>query len=297
MIIDVRCRLTTREAAAYFANNARSFGRSIPALDNGSEEAFWKELAEADVTTAVSVSGNSPGMQIGRMSLADRTTSNDLMAAMQRKHPGRFVGVAGIDAGNTFHNALDEIQRCKELGLRVVFIEPGRSPGCNLDDPRLYPIYQQCQDLGMTLVPQTSGPLGGKNIDYANPVYLERVAEDFPKLRIIAGHACFPYVREMIVVASRRANVWVSPDMYLFAFGTDEWVQAVNDNFRGFDDRFLFGSAYPAIALKPYVEKFMRLPWREEALPKLLYGNALHALDLADDPAFKALYGAKGQAG
>jgi predicted TIM-barrel fold metal-dependent hydrolase len=288
MIIDVRCRLTTREAGNYFLQNSKSFGRVVPVLEDGSEEASWNELAEAGITTAVSVSGNSPGMQIGRLSLADRTTSNDLMAAMQRSHPGKFVGVAGIDAGNKLHNALDEIQRCWDLGLRAVFIEPGRSPGCNLDNPRLYPIYQKCHDLDMTLIPQTSGPLGGKSVDYANPVYLERVAEDFPKLRIIAGHACFPYIREMIVVAGRWENVWVSPDMYFFTFGTDDWVQAVNDNFRGFEDRFLFGSAYPAVAIKPYIEKFMRLPWRENVLPKILYGNALRALNLESDPSFQS---------
>ena len=85
----------------------------------------------------------NPGAKLGRFDLPARTTSNDLMAEVQRAHPGRFIGVAGIDASNTMHDALAELTRAvDELGLFAVFIEPGRAPGCNLDDPRLYPIYE-----------------------------------------------------------------------------------------------------------------------------------------------------------
>ena len=51
--------------------------------------------------------------------------------------------MAGIDAGGVYHEPIQEIRRCAEMGLRAVFIEPGRSPGCDLDDKRLYPIYRQ----------------------------------------------------------------------------------------------------------------------------------------------------------
>ncbi len=291
MIIDLRCRLTTTKEAAYFAVQLKNFNIVNPAMQEGTLEAFFREIDDAGITTAVSVSGNSPGMKIGKWDLPPRTTSNDTMADLQRQYPGRFIGVAGIDAGNVFHNALQEIDRCHAMGLRCVFIEPGRSPGCDLDDGRLYPIYQKCVDLNMTLIPQTSGPIGGKNIDYANPMHLEHVAEDFPGLRIIAGHGCFPYVREMIIVACRRPNVWASPDFYMFYPGTEDWMKAVNDNLQGFQEKYLFGSAYPAVQLKPFVERFKALTWTAEALPKVLYKNALRALDLEGDPTFQSMYG------
>ena len=286
MIIDVRCRITTPEAGAFFADLARQRGVS----DSGTAEDFLAEIGAAGITTAVSVCGNNPTVKIGRVQMPDRTASNDLMADLQRKHPGKFIGVAGIDAGNVFHNAIEEIERCHQLGLRAVFIEPGHSPGCDLDDRRLYPIYEKCVELNMTLMPQTSGPTGGRNIDYANPRHLDAVADDFPRLRIIAGHACYPYVREAIIVAARRENVYVSPDSYLFDMGTQDWVTAVNSNHYGIADRFLFGTAYPAVQLKSYIEAFFKLPWKSDALPKMLYGNALRALDLESDPLFRTMY-------
>ena len=107
-------------------------------------------------------------MKLGHAELPARTTSNDHMADVQRRNWGRFIGVAGIDAGAVYHEPIKEIERCAKLGLRVIFIEPGCSPGCMLNDPRLYPIYQKCLDLDLAIIPQTSGPLWGRNIDYAN---------------------------------------------------------------------------------------------------------------------------------
>jgi predicted TIM-barrel fold metal-dependent hydrolase len=286
MIIDARCRITTPEAGEFFTRLAAQRGvRSAGHIDD-----FFREITEAGITTAVSVSGNNPTIQFGRIRVPDRTMSNDVMAAIQRDHPGKFIGVAGIDAGNAFHDAVAELTRCHGLGLRTVFIEPGHSPGCNIDDPLLDPIYETCLALNMTVIPQTSGPTGGRNIDYANPVHLDKLADRFPALRIVAGHGCYPYVREAIIVAARRENVYLSPDSYLFDMGTEDWVKAVNSTHYGIRDRFLFGSAYPAVQLKPYVEAFLRLPWQPEVRKNILYRNALRAFDLENDPVFGRLY-------
>ncbi len=222
--------------------------------------------------------------------MAARTTSNDLMARLQKEHWGRFIGVAGIDCGNVLHNAIDEIERSSELGLRIVFIEPGRSPGCDIDDRRLYPIYEKCVERDMVLFPQTSGSWGGKSIDYAHPRHIDQLAEDFPGLRIIAGHACYPFVREAIIVAARHENVFLSPDMYLTHMGTEDWVKSLNNNFFGLRNQFLFGSCFPSIPIQPFMDEFWALPLKEELLPQILYQNALRVFKLEDDPVFKAIY-------
>ena len=298
MIIDMRCRLTTSEGSDYFRIQTKKSGmwERVDAFQEGTEESFFTEVAQAGVTTAVSVSGNNPGMKLGSKDLPDRTTSNDYMADVQRRNWGRFIGVAGIDAGAVFHDPIEQIERCAKLGLRAIFIEPGRSPGCLLSDPRLYPIYEKCVELDLTVIPQTSGPLGGKNIDYANPKYVEQVAEDFPDLRIICGHGHYPYVREAITMCTRRDNVYLSPDIYLRQLGTEDWLKAINENigayFGGFGlaDRFVFGSAYPLFDLKEYIRFFFSLPWKPEVLSRILYKNALRALNLQDDPVFRQMY-------
>jgi predicted TIM-barrel fold metal-dependent hydrolase len=288
MIIDCRCRLTVEGSADYFVDRVTHAGKlqGVPALSERTIESFFAELDQAGVTMAVSVSGHNPGARLGRFDLPARTTPNDLLAKVQAEHPGRFVGVAGLDVSNQMHDALHELQRCVEtLGLFAAFIEPGRAPGCNLDDRRLYPLYEYCQAQRVTLIPQTSGLLGGKLVDYANPKYVEQVAEDFPELNILCGHGCYPYVREAIIVASRRNNVWLAPDSYLYHLGFADWMQAINFNALGFADRFVFSSAYPLNALQPQVERFRGLDWKPEALPKLFYRNAINALRLNERSA------------
>ena len=73
----------------------------------------------------------------------------------------------------------------------------------DFDDRRLYPIYEKCRERRMILEPQTSTPWGGKSIEIAHPTRIDRVAEDFPDLTILLGHACYPYIREAMMVAAR----------------------------------------------------------------------------------------------
>ena len=296
MIIDMRCRYTGGSSSEYFQDRMARAGKTerIKAFADDSAEAFFLEIEKAGITTAVSVSGCNPGAKLGRFDLPARTTSNDELAAVQKANPGRFLAVGGIDASNQFHDALSEIERCvHELGMRAITIEPGRAPGCLLNDPQLYPIYDLCQNLDISIIPQTSGGLGGKFLDYANPHYIEQVAEAFPHLRIICGHGCYPFVREAIVIASRRDNIWLSPDGYFFHVGHEDWVRAINHNMMGFADRFLFGSAYPLTAIEAFVKNFMKMGWKPEIAEKLLYRNALVALKLEDDPTFQRLYKTK----
>jgi len=51
-------------------------------------------------------------------------------------------------------------------------------------------------------------------------------------------------------------------------------------------DRLLFGTAFPIVPLKPMVEAFRRLPWRDEVQGKVEYSNAARPLRLpAPSPA------------
>lgn len=288
-IIDVRCRLTIPEVGNYFQNVTKQFGKKIPMPETMEE--FFQAIGEGGITTAVAVMGNNPGFKTGRWTMPPRTASNDLLAELQKKYWGKLISVGGIDAGNVFHNALEELDKCHRLGLRAVFIEPGRSPGCNIDDRQLYPLYEKCVEYDMAMIPQTSGYFAGKSIDFANPVHLDQVAQDFPSLRLLAGHACYPFYREAMVVSCRHEHVYVSPDMYQFQMGKDDWVNEVNANHFGLQERYLYGTSYPSGALpKPYAEAFFKLPWKPEALPKICYKNALRFFKLEDDPAFAAMY-------
>lgn len=299
MIIDVRCRYTAGESASYFRTILAKNGRLplIRSVNEGTEAAFFEEIEAAGITTAVSASGFNPGACLGKYELPDRTTSNDVLADVQRRNTGRFIAVGGIDVSNRFHSGLDEIRRCNnELGVNIFNIEPGRAPGCDLDDECLFPFYRLMEELGSVVILQTSGLKGGRYLNYAHPDRVERVAERFPELSIICAHGCYPYVREAIVMAMRRENVWLSPEGYLWHLGHDDWLRAVNKNFENFSRKFLFGSAFPLTPIKPFVENFLALNWEKEFLNRLLYRNALDALKLTRVSPFDRIYASSSEA-
>jgi len=286
LIIDIRCRIPVGTTAEYFQEK---LGENAPhAVMKGTDADFFRDLDEARIRTAVSPSGNNQGMTLGHRLLPPRTTSNDEQAAIQKKHPGRFIGVAAIDTGNITHNALEELERCvRVLGLNIATIEPGRAPlyAPHPADKRLYAFYELAQELEVPVILQTSGLLGGKNIDYANPRWIDQLAEDFPGLNLICAHGCYPYVREIIAVMCRRKNVFASPDLYLFWPGSRDWIEAVNQN--RIANNFLFGSAYPLCGnLKKFVDRFLMLDWNPEILDRILYKNAIRALKLEHNPDF-----------
>ena len=289
LIVDVRCRMPSAADGSYFAT--RPDAARFRDVVGASPERFFSMLDAAGIAVAVSVTGNNEGLELGSLRLPPRRTSNDEQARLQDAYTGRFVGVAGIDVGGAAHDPIAELRRSvKELGLSLAGIEPGRAPihADNPADRRVYPFYEEAQALGVTVMLQTSGLYGGKNLDYANPRWVDQVAEDFPRLRIVCGHGAYPFVREMIAVSIRRENVFPSPDLYIFAPSGREWVYAVNTG--ALADKLLFGSGFPlGGSLVRCVNRFLLLGFKPRTLDRILRRNALRALGLEDNPRFAAL--------
>lgn len=205
------------------------------------------------------------------------SVSNDDVGAIVRDHPGRFIGIAAIDPANR-RAAIAEIDRMMNAGFRGINVEPGAYPvPIYPDDRRLYPIYAHCEDRDIPIVLMTGGN-PGPDLSYTDPATVDRVAADFPQLKIVLSHGNWPWVHQILHVAFRRPNVFVSPDMYLFDLpGSDDYVKAADTYLA---DQFVYASAYPFTPLKDYAERFLRLPIRPESMRKVLHDNAARLLKL-----------------
>jgi len=150
--------------------------------------------------------------------------------------------------------------------------------GLRIDDHSLYPIYEQCASMG-ACVAITLSMLGSREIDFVRPDALDRAAADFPRLNFISAHGSYPFVLEVIGVACKRENVWLSPDMFMTHMpGGEHYAQAA----RGYlQDRMLFGTSYPYTTLKETVDRFMRIDFKDDVREKLLWNNAKTLLKLA----------------
>ena len=227
------------------------------------------------------VSGITHGVIWGRaVTDPEASTTNEDVAAVVAEHAGLFTGFGAVCIRDTTTAAVAEVDNAvNDLGLKGIVVEPGfHVPPLYADDPKLYPVYQHCQELGVLLAFTVSG-LVGSDLSYCNPTAVDRVAADFPNLPIIVSHACWPWVTEGCGLAFRRQNVYLLPDVYGLGMpGYLHWVEAAN-TYLG--DRMLFGSAFPILGVPHMVQGYRELPYREGIREKVMYENAAKLLGLA----------------
>jgi len=218
------------------------------------------------------------GVVMGRYSGLYGSVSNQDVAAIVKDYPGRFIGVGSLDPSDR-RKALRQIDEAIALGLKGINLEPGAyATPLYADDRRLYPIYAYCEDKNIPVTIMAGGS-AGPDLSYTNPEHIDRVAGDFPDLRIAITHGAWPWVTEILHVAYRRTNVYISPDQYLCNLpGMNDYLIAANGYLA---DRFLYASSYPFIGVKEYMAWFRTLPIKPELLDGILYRNAARFLGIA----------------
>ena len=202
---------------------------------------------------------------------------NDYYAKIVRQFPDKFIGIAGIDPLKK-KKAIQEIERCYGLGLRGIAIRPFmfKIPPT---DKKMYPIYKKCVELDIPIWFHMSINYSTNTMEVERPIYLDIVAQDFPELRIIAGHGGWPWVNEMVAVAWRNPNIYIDIASYLPKYlgmkGTG-WETLMHFGNSVISDHVLFGSTwlFMGLSIKQLADEVMKLPLKEKVKENWLYYNA-----------------------
>lgn len=253
------------------ARYASNFGMELsPSVMQYSMDLLFSEMDEAGIDMGV-VMGRKGAAYLGQI-------SNDDIITLVSTWPKRFYGVCGIDATDRLAS-LEDIERTVVNGpLKGVGLEPGvQSTPMHCDDARIYPIYEYCEKNNIPVMIMGGGG-NGPDSTYSMPQHIEHVCMDFPKMTIVNTHGGFPWVTETLFMAMRRPNLYICPDMYMFNMpGAHDYVTAANFFLQ---DRFIFGTAYPFIDLRKSTAMFADMPFKTEVRDKIMYKNALKALNI-----------------
>ena len=169
--------------------------------------------------------------------------SNDEVAHFIAGYPDRLVGIGSVNISRPMQ-AVAEIRRCVEgLGFKGIRVLPWlweKPP----TDRLFYPVYTACCDLSIPFCTQIghTGPLMDSEV--GRPIYLDRVALDFPGLVIVGGHIGYPWTEEAIAVATKHPNVYIDMSAYTVRRYPPQLVQYIRSNG---SRKVLFGSNYPMI--------------------------------------------------
>jgi predicted TIM-barrel fold metal-dependent hydrolase len=209
---------------------------------------------------------------------------NDHVASAVKKHPDVFLAFGAIDPW-TGKLALDEVKRCKDLGLTGMGeLNPARQHFYP-NDPRFYPIWEQCAKLNMPILfhggmaAAGAGTPGGMGIKlkYSQPIHVDEVAADFPELKIISAHPTWPWTAESLAVARHKGNYFIDLSGWAPKYFPAELLHNINTLLQ---DKAMFGSDWPAIGVERWLEEFAQVNMKPEVRKKIMLDNAVKFLGI-----------------
>jgi hypothetical protein len=278
--IDVVCNLFTEEVVRSRPGWTNDFlqgkiGQSEKTVQGVSIDAMLAEMDAVGIERALLI---APVLGSGHP--ATWRLPYEAVAAVVDEHPTRFRGLAGIDPREGMAGVRRLESAIKELGFVGAHFYPhwfGLPP----DDRRWYPFYTKCAELDVPIQLQVGHCLR-YSADYplesvGRPITLDRVACDFPELKIVGSHIGWPWVEEMISVAWKHPNVYISSDAHAPKHWKQEFVRFIDSWGQ---DKVLFGTDFPVIGIERAVREIEELSLREKPLQKLMRDNALHVYAL-----------------
>lgn len=202
---------------------------------------------------------------------------NDWIAAFTRGHRDRLVAVGSV---NPLHemDVHGEIRRVLDLGIGLIKIHPPHqlfSPNAYRGELwQLAEVYRECEQRGVPVMFHTGTSVFPKarNV-FADPMPIDDVAIDFPRLPIILAHAGRPmYGETALFLARRHPNVRVD----LSGIPPKALLRYV-PRLVSIAGKALWGTDWPSpgvVSPRRNVEEFLSLGLGEEVERKVLWENA-----------------------
>lgn len=188
---------------------------------------------------------------------------------------GRLLPFAAINPFIVNDLGLELERLVKEFGFRGFKVYPVYQHHY-VNDIRMYPLYAKAQELGVPMLVHTgSSVFKGARIKYGDPLHLDDVAIDFPRLNILMAHSGRPFwYQQAFWMARRHTNVYMEisglPGKKLLEYFPE---------LERLADKVVYGSDWPG---NPYprrnVEAILALPLKDETKEKILWRNAARVL-------------------
>jgi uncharacterized protein len=206
-----------------------------------------------------------------------RREVNDWIASFTRDHRDRLVAVGSV---NPLHelNVRDEIRRVLDLGLGMIKIHPPHqlfSPNAYRGELwQLSEIYRECEERGVPVMFHTGTSVfpRARNV-FADPMPIDDVAIDFPRLRIILAHSGRPLYGETAFFLARR-----HPNVHLDVSGIPpKALGRYLPRLASIADKVLWGTDWPSpgvASMRGNVEEFLAQGFGAEVERRVLWENA-----------------------
>jgi hypothetical protein len=203
---------------------------------------------------------------------------NEFVANYIKENPKRLIPCGSVHPRHSA-DVQREMEHIVRLGIRMIKIHPPHQllyPNDYLNGVKpLEVIYKVAEEHGIPVMVHTGTSIfpGARN-KYGDPLYVDDVAVDFPKLKILLAHGGRPlWMDTAFFLVRRHPNVFldisgIPPKTLLTYFPRLEQIA----------DKTLFGTDWPGPGvpeIRQNLEDFRALPLKEDTKQQILSRTAL----------------------
>jgi predicted TIM-barrel fold metal-dependent hydrolase len=191
--------------------------------------------------------------------------------------PERLLAFGSVNVLTT-ERVGEAVDRLLDMGIRALKVHPPHqlfAANAYLDSlPRLAELYEKAQAAGVPVTIHTgTSVFPGARSRLGDPMAVDDVAVDFPKLTILLAHGGRPIWMDAAFFIVRR-----HPNVHLELSGIPpakllEWFPRLEE----IADKTVWGTDWPSPgvrSMRKNVEQFLALPLADATRQKILYDNA-----------------------
>ena len=206
------------------------------------------------------------------------TSVNEWVSRYVSGHEDRLVAIGSLHPRHTRDARAECVRLFDDLGIRMLKVHPPHqlfaANAYVAGDETLGEIYRAAEEHGRPVMIHTGTSVfpAARN-RFADPMAVDDVAVDFPRLTIVLAHAGRPlYMDTAVFLARRHPNVRLDlsgiPPRKLL-----EYLPRLEE----ISDRCLWGTDFPSPGIRSMrenVDQFLAVPLTESAKRRILFDNA-----------------------
>jgi predicted TIM-barrel fold metal-dependent hydrolase len=173
-------------------------------------------------------------------------------------------------------DAIEELERIKSLGLYGVKLHPDYQ-NFLADDKKMYSIYEAISELGLPVTFHTGRDPLSPDLVHASPSAIAKIAEDFPRMKIIAAHLGGMMMSSEVEELLAGKNIYFDTAMCSMLCPLEQFERIVDKHGA---DRILFASDCPWSRSCDGVKYIERTKISSQNKDLIYYKNAVDLLNL-----------------
>jgi len=254
----------------------------LPTLKEGkaladSKGELLQELKKSKVDYAILIPDNTPVSEIGSL--------DEVLGLVEDDRCLFAMGTIDIQKDKEPHiRKLDHLFQAGRIVAVKIF--PGHETTYPTDK-RLVPVYELCVKYDLPIVIHTgaSSRTRPETAKYNDPKHIVKIAERFPKLKIVIAHYFYPKVEYCYELTKPYENICfdtsgLADEEVIEETGLDKIKKVLSLTARERPNNVVFGTDYAMCDIKKHIDLIESLPIEKELKDKIFCKNSIRLFKL-----------------